>query len=50
VNALSNFFLEGLRAMSFPLRAAFIVPDKFEYVVASFSLNSKESLMSLFFP
>jgi hypothetical protein len=35
--------------MSFPLRTAFIVSHKFEYVVASFSLNSKKSLISLFF-
>ena len=42
--ALSSFFLEALRAMSFPLRNAFIVSHKFGYVVASFSLNSKKSL------
>ena len=48
--ALSSFFLEALRAMSFPLRNAFIVSHKFGYVVASFSLNSKKSLVSLFIP
>ena len=42
VCALSSFFLEALRAMSFPLRNAFIVSHKFGYVVASFSLNSKK--------
>jgi hypothetical protein len=41
VCALSSFFLEVLRAMSFPLRNAFIVSHKIGYVVASFSLNSK---------
>ena len=37
-----------LRAMNFPLRNAFIVYHNFGYVVASFSLNSKKSLISLF--
>jgi hypothetical protein len=42
VYALSSFFFEeALRAMSFPLRTAFIVSHKFQYVVAPFSLNSK---------
>jgi hypothetical protein len=41
VYALSSFFLEALRAMSFPLRTAFIVSHKFGYIVPSFSLNSK---------
>ena len=41
VCALSSFFLEALRAMSFPLRTAFIVSHQFGYAVASFSLNSK---------
>jgi hypothetical protein len=49
VCALSSLFLEALRAMSFPLRNAIIVSHMFGYVVASFSLNSKMSLMSLFF-
>jgi hypothetical protein len=40
VCALSRFFLEALRAMSFPLRNAFIVSHRFGLVVASFSLNS----------
>ena len=48
--ALSSFFLEALRAMSFHLRNAFIVSHKFGYVVASFSLNSKKSLISFFIP
>jgi hypothetical protein len=46
VYALSSFFLEALRAMSFPLRTAFIVSHKFGYAVPSFSLNSKKSLIS----
>ena len=50
VCALSSFFFEAFRAMSFPLRNAFIVSHKFGYVVASFSLNSKKSLISLFLP
>ena len=32
--------------MSFPLRNAFIVCHRFGYVVPSFSLNSKKSLIS----
>ena len=48
--ALSSFFLEALKAMSFPLINAFIVPHKFVYIVASFSLNSKKSLISFFIP
>jgi hypothetical protein len=39
VYALSSFFLAAFRAMSFPLRTAFIVSHKYGYVVASFSLN-----------
>jgi hypothetical protein len=50
VYVLSNFFLEALRAMSFPLRPAFIVSYKFGYVVASLSLNFKKSLFSFFIP
>jgi hypothetical protein len=41
VYALSSFFLVALRAMSFPLRNAFLMSQKFEYVLVSFSLNSK---------
>jgi hypothetical protein len=41
VCALSSFFLEALRAMSFSLRTTFIVSHKFWYDVSSFSLNSK---------
>ena len=44
--ALSSFFLEALRAMSFSPRTVFIVSHTFGYVVASFSLNSKKSLIS----
>ena len=43
VYVLNSIFLEALRAMSFPLRTAFIVSHKLGYVVASFSLNSKKS-------
>jgi len=50
VYARSRFFLEVLGAMSFPLSSAFIVSHKFVYVVASFSLNSKKYLISLFLP
>ena len=46
--ALFSFFLEALRAISFPLRTAFIVSHQFGYAVASFSLNSKKSLISFF--
>jgi hypothetical protein len=45
---LSSFFLEALRAMSFSLRNSFILSHMFGYVVASFSLNSKKSLISFF--
>ena len=45
---LSSFFLEAFKAMGSPLRTAFIVSHKFGYVVASFSLNSKMSLISFF--
>jgi hypothetical protein len=45
---LSSFFLEALRAMRFPHSTAFIVSYKYEYVALSFSLNSKESLISFF--
>jgi hypothetical protein len=34
--------------LSFPLSTAFIVSHKFGYVVPSFSLNSKKSLISFF--
>ena len=47
--ALSIFFLEALRAMSFPLRTVFIVSHKFGYVVPSFSLNSRKPLIYFFF-
>jgi hypothetical protein len=48
VYSLSSFSLAELRVMSFPLRTASIVSHKFGYVVASLSLNSKKSLISLF--
>jgi len=48
--ALSSVFLEALTALSFPLSTAFIVSHKFGYVVPSFPLNSKKSLISLFLP
>jgi hypothetical protein len=40
--------LEACRAMSFPLRTAFIVSQKFGYIVPSFSLNS--TVFNLFIP
>jgi hypothetical protein len=48
VYASSSFFLEALRDMTFPLRIVFIASHKFEYVVPSFSLNSRKSLISFF--
>jgi hypothetical protein len=50
VCALSSFVLEAPRIMNCFLRTAFIVFYKFGYVVASFSLNPKKSLISLFLP
>jgi hypothetical protein len=41
IYAFSNFFVEALRAMSFPLTTAFIVFHNFVYDVHSFSINSK---------
>ena len=46
--ALYSFFLEAPRVMSIPLRTAFIVSQKFGYVVASFSFNSKKSSISFY--
>jgi len=46
--ALSCFFLQAHSAMSFPLSIAFIVSQKFGYVVPSFSLNSKKFLISFY--
>jgi hypothetical protein len=37
VYALYSFFLETLRALTFPLSTAFILSHKFGYVVPSFS-------------
>jgi hypothetical protein len=48
VYALSSFFLAAFTAMNFPLRTAFILSHKTHYVVASFSLDSKKSLISFF--
>jgi hypothetical protein len=48
VYALSSFFLEALKGIRLPLSTAFIVSYKFEYIVASFSLNSKKSLIFFF--
>jgi hypothetical protein len=48
VYALSSFFLEALRSMSFSLMTALFVSHKFGYVLPSFSLNSKKSLISFF--
>jgi hypothetical protein len=50
VCVLASFFLAALIAMHFPLRTTFNVSHKFGYVVASFSLYSKKSLISLFLP
>jgi hypothetical protein len=47
---LCNFFMKALSAMNFPLKIAFIVSRKFRYDVSSFSLNSIQSLISLFLP
>jgi hypothetical protein len=46
--ALSSFFSAALRAMCFSLRTNFIMLHKFGYVVASFLLNSKKSLIFFF--
>jgi len=48
IYALSCFFLQALRAMSFPLSTAFIVFYKFVCIVPSFSFNSKKSSISFF--
>ena len=48
VYALFSFFLVALRVMTFPLSIAFIVSHMFWYVVPSFSLNSKKSLIYFF--
>jgi hypothetical protein len=49
VYAFSSFFVEELRAMCFTLRTAFIVSHMFGYVMASFSLNSKNFNFFLYF-
>jgi hypothetical protein len=43
-----QFLLEAIRTVSFPLSTAFIVSHMFGFVVASFSLNYKKSLISFF--
>jgi hypothetical protein len=45
VFAFSSFFLDAFRAMNFSYRSAFIVSHQFGYVVASFSLKSKMSII-----
>jgi len=45
---LSSLFLKALKTMSFPFSTVAIVSHKFGYVVPSFSLNSKRSLISFF--
>ena len=47
---LSNFFMGALSGMKYPPTTAFIVSHKFGYVVCSFLLNSKKSLIFLFLP
>jgi hypothetical protein len=47
---LYSFFLNALKAMRFPHWTAFIVSHTFGYGVASFSLNTKKSSISLFHP
>jgi hypothetical protein len=49
VQEFSNFFMEPLSSMNFSLSSTFIVSHKFGYVVPSFSLNSRTSLL-YFFP
>ena len=49
VYALSSFFLEELRPMSFPLSTTFIVSHKFGYVVPSFPFNCKKSYFFFIF-
>ena len=49
VYTLSNFFMEALRDMNFPLSAAFILSHKFGYVVPLFLLNSKNVNFFLYF-
>jgi hypothetical protein len=41
---LSNFFMEALRAINFPLSTADILSHKFGYVVISFLLNSENKI------
>jgi hypothetical protein len=48
VYTLSSYFLVALKAMSSPLNTALIVSYEFGNVVASFSLNSKMSLIYFF--
>jgi hypothetical protein len=45
---LSNFYMEALNAMNFPLGTAFIMFHKFGYIMPSFSLISRKPLISFF--
>jgi len=47
---VSCFFLQALRALSFPLSTAFIVSHIYACVVSSFLFDSKKPLISLFLP
>jgi hypothetical protein len=40
--------VEALSTMNFPLSTASIVSHKFGYIVSSFSLNSRKSIISFF--
>ena len=50
VYALTSFFLEALRTMSFSLSTSLIVSHKFGCALLPFSLNSKKSLIFVFIP
>jgi len=45
-----QFLFGGTQSYEFSLSTAFIVSHKFGYVMPSFSLNSKKSLISVFLP
>jgi hypothetical protein len=45
---ISNFLLEAIGALKFPLNTAFFVSYKFGYVVPSVPLKSRKSLISFF--
>jgi hypothetical protein len=48
LHAVCNFFMEALSAMISPPSSAVIVSCRVAYVVPSFSLNSKKSIISFF--